>query len=101
MNQMSELSNLYPPAEIVDAAEKVRIWMDSNGHKNWQLGGICDRRILSKPLSTGMRECYAAFMLLYPWRKNELPTYEAWILSDDYAALIFRQGWAARAGKDW
>ena len=42
---MNELSNLYPPAEIVDAAEKVRIWMDSNGHKNWQLGGICDRRI--------------------------------------------------------
>ena len=61
-------------------------------------GDICG---VCKPLSTGMRECYAAFMLLYPWRKTNLPTYESWILSDDYAALIFRQGWAARASKDW
>ena len=68
-----------------------------------QPGDICAacNPIPSKPLSTGMRECYAAFMLLYPWRKTELPTYESWILSDDYAALIFRQGWAARASKDW
>lgn len=48
-----------------------------------------------------MRECYAAFMTLYPWRKTELPTYESWILSDDYAALLFRQGWAARASGPW
>jgi hypothetical protein len=38
-------SDLLPPAEIVDAAEKVRVWMEFNGRKNWQLGGICDRRI--------------------------------------------------------
>jgi len=61
---------------------------------------ICNP-ILSKPQSTGMRECYVAFMKLYPWRKTELPTYESWILSDDYAALIFRQGWAARASRNW
>src|SRR6478736_2138089 len=34
-----------PPPEILDAAEKVRVWMETNGHQNWQLGGICDRRI--------------------------------------------------------
>jgi hypothetical protein len=38
------LSDLLPPAEIVDAAEKVRVWMESNGYRNWQLGGVCDRR---------------------------------------------------------
>jgi hypothetical protein len=43
----SRLSDLLPPAEIVDAAEKVRVWMENNGHRNWQLGGICDRRIAS------------------------------------------------------
>ena len=57
--------------------------------------------ILSKPLSTGMRECYAAFMVIYPWRQTNLQTYEAWMLADDDASLIFRQGWAARAGRDW
>ena len=62
--------------------------------------GVCNP-IASKPLSTGMRECYAAFMLLYPWRQTNLPTFEAWILSDDDDARKFRQGWAARAGKDW
>lgn len=62
--------------------------------------GVCNP-IASKPRSTGMRECYDAFMALYPWRKNELPTYESWILSDDDDTRIFRQGWSARAGKDW
>lgn len=62
--------------------------------------GICNP-ILSNPLSTGMRQCYAAFITLYPWRKTELPTYESWILSDDYAALLFRQGWAARESGSW
>ena len=46
LNEMpcSRLSDLLPPTEIVDAAEKVRVWMESNGYKNWQLGGVCDRR---------------------------------------------------------
>jgi hypothetical protein len=38
------LSDLLPPAEIIAAAEKVRVWMEQNGYKNWQLGGVCDRR---------------------------------------------------------
>jgi len=38
------LSDLLPPTEIVDAAEKVRVWMETNGYRNWQLGGVCDRR---------------------------------------------------------
>lgn len=54
-----------------------------------------------KPRSTGMRECYTAFMAFYPWREINLPTYEAWILADDEDARIFRQGWGAMAGKDW
>jgi len=41
----SRLSDWLPPSEIVDAAEKVRVWMEMNGHINWQLGGICDQRI--------------------------------------------------------
>ena len=62
--------------------------------------GICNP-ILSNPLSTGMRECYTAFMAIYPWRKINLPTYESWILSDDDDARKFRQGWAARASGPW
>ena len=41
----SRLSDLLPPAEIVKAAERVRVWMEVNGYRNWQLSGICDRRI--------------------------------------------------------
>ncbi len=48
-----------------------------------------------------MRECYTAFMAIYPWRKINLPTYESWILSDDDDARKFRQGWAARASGPW
>jgi len=45
----SELSDLLPPAEIIEAAEKVRVWMEQNGYKNWQLGGVCDRRYATRP----------------------------------------------------
>jgi hypothetical protein len=47
-------ADLLPPAEIIEAAEKVRVWMETNGYRNWQLGGICDRRLLApvKPAST-------------------------------------------------
>ena len=62
--------------------------------------GVCNP-IASKPRSIGMRECYTAFMAIYPWRQTNLPTFEAWILSDDDDTRKFRQGWAARAGKDW
>lgn len=41
----SQLSDLLPPPEIVDAAERVKVWMEVNGYQNWQLAGICDRRI--------------------------------------------------------
>jgi hypothetical protein len=41
----SQLSDLLPPAEIVEAAERVKVWMEVNGYQNWQLAGICDRRI--------------------------------------------------------
>jgi hypothetical protein len=34
------------PFEIIEAAQKVRTWMEINGFKNWQLGGICDRRMV-------------------------------------------------------
>ena len=36
-------SDRLPPSEIMEAAKKVSVWMDQNGHKNWQLGGLCDR----------------------------------------------------------
>lgn len=41
-----QVGDLLPPVEIKDAAEMVSVWMESNGYKNWQLGGICDRRIV-------------------------------------------------------
>lgn len=41
----SRLSDLLPPAEIVEAAERVKVWMEVNGYRNWQLAEICDRRI--------------------------------------------------------
>ncbi len=48
------------PKEISDAAEKVRVWAESNGLKYWQLGGICDRRyakhLLDKKLAKMARE---------------------------------------------
>lgn len=47
-NPCSALSDLLPPSEIVDAAEKVRVWMETNGYRNWQLGGVCDRRFADK-----------------------------------------------------
>lgn len=40
----ASLSDILPPAEIVAAAENVRVWMETNGYRNWQLGGVCDRR---------------------------------------------------------
>ncbi len=42
-----------PPAEIIAAAEQVRQWMTKNGHKYWQLGGVCDRRYALAPLRAG------------------------------------------------
>jgi hypothetical protein len=43
-----KLSDLLPPQEIVNAAEKIREWMEENGYKNWQLNGVCDRRFVEK-----------------------------------------------------
>lgn len=42
---IATLAELLPPAEIVEAAERVRVWMEANGYRNWQLGGVCDRRL--------------------------------------------------------
>ena len=37
-------AGLLPPPEIIDAAEKVRVWMESNGYRErWVLGGVCSR----------------------------------------------------------
>jgi hypothetical protein len=37
-----------PPVEIIEAAEKVRIWMDSqNRGTDWQLAGVCSREALT------------------------------------------------------
>ena len=44
----SALRDLLPPPEIIEAAETVRVWMETNGYRNWQLGGVCDRRFLDK-----------------------------------------------------
>ncbi len=38
------LTDLLPPPQIVKAAATVCMWMEINGYKNWQLGGLCDRR---------------------------------------------------------
>lgn len=38
------LRDILPPDEIADAAEKVRVWMETNGyHSRWILGGVCSR----------------------------------------------------------
>lgn len=38
------LRDILPPDDIVDAAEKVRVWMEKNGYpKRWILGGVCSR----------------------------------------------------------
>lgn len=37
-------SDLLPPREIIEAAATVAMWMEKMGYKNWQLGGVCDRR---------------------------------------------------------
>ncbi len=69
----SRVSDLLPPAEIVEAAEKVRVWMESSGHQNWQLGGICDRRIAYQ-----RDQMDAALMLAARWG----------ISSDGYSAEV-------------
>lgn len=32
------------PKEIFEAAERVRLWAETQGYKYWQVGGVCDRR---------------------------------------------------------
>lgn len=44
--------DLLPPAEIIEAAEQVRVWMEVNGYRNWQLGGVCDRRLADLPANS-------------------------------------------------
>jgi hypothetical protein len=44
MKKTTDMIIPIPPHEIIEAAQRVSVWMDQNGHKNWQLGGICDRR---------------------------------------------------------
>jgi hypothetical protein len=48
------LSNPLPPFDIIEAAEKVRVWMEQNGYKNWQLGGVCDRRFATNGTKNDM-----------------------------------------------
>jgi hypothetical protein len=40
----ASMRDLLPPLEIIEAAATVAMWMDKMGYKNWQLGGVCDRR---------------------------------------------------------
>lgn len=42
--------NMTPdiPQHIIEAAETVRIWAEQNGLKDWQIAGVCDRRIAHK-----------------------------------------------------
>jgi hypothetical protein len=44
-------ADLLPPAEIIESAERVKVWMEINGYRNWQLGGICDRRFADRTLT--------------------------------------------------
>lgn len=38
------LRDILPPDDISDAAEKVRVWMVTNGYRSrWILGGVCSR----------------------------------------------------------
>jgi hypothetical protein len=53
----TKISDLLPPPEIIEAAEKVRVWMETNGYRNWQLGGICDRRLAER------HKCVALYRL--------------------------------------
>ena len=69
----SRLSDLLPPAEIVEAAERVKVWMEVNGCQNWQLAGICDRRIAYQ-----RDQMEAALMLAARWG----------ISSDGYSAEV-------------
>jgi hypothetical protein len=69
----SRLSALLPPAEIVEAAERVKAWMEVNGYQNWQLAGICDRRIAYQ-----RDQMEAALMLAARWG----------ISSDGYSAEV-------------
>jgi hypothetical protein len=41
-------SDLLPPREIIEAAATVALWMEKMGYRNWQLGGVCDRRFAAK-----------------------------------------------------
>lgn len=38
------LRDILPPGDIIEAAEKVRVWMETNGYRHrWILGGVCSR----------------------------------------------------------
>ena len=34
---------MTPPTHILEAAATIQNWMTENGHRDWQLGRICDR----------------------------------------------------------
>jgi hypothetical protein len=36
------------PQNILQAAQEIQLWMEMNGHKDWELFGIADRRIIDK-----------------------------------------------------
>lgn len=43
-----EPGEFIPPAEVIEAAQRVKVWMETNGFSEWQLCGICDRRFAGK-----------------------------------------------------
>lgn len=50
---MSELKHdsefdILPPDEIMESAIKVCEWMERNNRRDWQLGGLCDRRMIDR-----------------------------------------------------
>jgi len=63
--------DLLPPREIIEAAATVAMWMEKMGYKNWQLGGICDRRFAGK--------CPDAEEM----RKALFPIHEAQVMLED------------------
>ena len=43
INFDSHLNPYIIPAEILEAATKIKIWADKNNHKDWVVLGVCDR----------------------------------------------------------
>ena len=46
MNKNQKIDNVLGlvPQDVLDAANRLEMWMHKNGHRYWRVGGVADRQ---------------------------------------------------------